>query len=342
MSHRHQTPSPREAPSRRSAFVRMEHIHRLLRAVPRTPTGTYRVSLRYLAGELGVSRNTIIDDLELLELFNAPVAYDRSRRTYYYSQDFELRPPVWLASDEVLALLVATRLATRSRAFPVGHTLVRALDRIAPALAGMASLGSDHLDGVFSTPDTAISEVEARHFVLLCDAIKHRREVRIVYQKAKQEPAPETRIVHPLHWFIRPDACLLILHESALNGRRNFELARMRSVEFTGATFAPPEQFDLRKHLAGVFGRFIGEPVHEVRVRFAREYVPFVREQPWQSDQRLVEHDDGSAEATYHVCHTADLERNILCAGGQAEVITPPDVRERIRAAAARILEEHR
>ena len=140
MSHRHRTFTPREAPSRRSAFVRMEHIHRLLRAVPRTPTGTFRVSLRSLARELGVSRNTIIEDLELLELFNAPVAYDRGRRTYYYSQDFDLRPPVWLTSDEVLALLVATRLAARSRAFPVGHMLVRALDRTAPVLAGMASL----------------------------------------------------------------------------------------------------------------------------------------------------------------------------------------------------------
>jgi len=115
----------------------------------------------------------------------------------------------------------------------------------------------------------------------------------------------------------------------------------MRNVELTGATFKPPAGFDLGKHLAGSFGRFIGEPVHTVRVVFDRELVPFVREQPWQSNQKLIEPADGSAEATYQVCHTADLEQCILRAGSQAEVISPPEVRARIAAAAARILERH-
>ncbi len=49
--------------------------------------------------------------------------------------------------------------------------------------------------------------------------------------------------------------------------------------------------------LVGLFGRLIVEPVHAVRVRSTREYVPFVRVQPWQPDQQLVENRDGSAEA---------------------------------------------
>jgi proteasome accessory factor B len=321
--------------------MRIEQIHRLLRVVPRTRTGTYRVTIGTLAEKLGVSRNTIKDDIVLLELFNAPIVYDAARRTLYYREPFELRPPLWLKSDEVLALLVATRLAALSRMLPVGRTLVRALERIAPMLAGSASFGPDLLGPVVSTPDAPVSEVEARHFTLLCEAITQRREVRIIYQKARKDPAPETRVVHPLHWFIRPDACLLILHEPVLNERRNFELARIRQVEFTGSTFTWPRGFELRKHLAGGFGRFIGEPVHAVRVVFDREYVPLVREQPWQSDQRLVERADGSAEATYQVCHTADLEQSILRAGGQVEVVSPPEVRARIQAAAARILGRH-
>lgn len=334
-------PSAARTPSRRSALVRIEQIHLLVRAVPRTPTGTFRVSTATLAAELGVSENTIKADLELLEVFNAPLQYDPGRRTWFYREPFELRPPLWLKSDEVLALLVATRLASRSRVFPVGRTLVRALERIAPMLAGFASFQPDSLDSIVSIPDTAISELEARNFTLLCEAISQRRAVRLVYLKARQDPTPETRLVHPLHWFIRPDACLLVSHEPALNQPRNFELARIRDVEFTGARFSPPKGFDLRKYLAGNFGRFIGEPVHEVRVVFDRAYVPFVRERPWQSDQRLVERADGSAEATYRVCHTADLEQCILRAGGHAEVLGPPDVRARIRDAAARILARH-
>jgi predicted DNA-binding transcriptional regulator YafY len=341
-------PSSSSAPERarpltgRAALLRIEEIHRRLRAI--TPTSTERVTADILARELGVSRNTIKDDLDLLRLvFDAPIVYDARRRTqhYDYARRFELRPLLWLEPEEVLALLVAIRLASHARTFPLGRDLVRALEKIAPMLAGAASFGPDTLDPVFSTGDAAASETDARHFALLCEAITQRREVRLAYRKAKHEPATETRLVHPLHWLVRPDACLLILHEPALGERRTFELARIQSVEFTGATFAPPAGFDLKTYLAGGFGRYLGEPVHTVRVRFAPDFVAFVRERPWQSGQVLVEQPDGRAEAVYRVCHTGDLERYVLAAAGQAEVLAPPEVRARVAAAAAAMNRSH-
>ena len=44
----------------------------------------------------------------------------------------------------------------------------------------------------------------------------------------------------------------------------------------------------------------------------------------------------GGAEATYHVCHPAGLEQYVLLAGGQAEVVSPPEVRVRVEAAGVR------
>lgn len=260
--------SPLRIPAGCAALVRVEQIHSLLQSVPSTPTGTYRVTAGTLAQELGVSRNTIKSDLALLEGFNAPIAYDPRRRTLFYREPFALRPALPLEPDEMIALFVATRMASHSRALPVGRTLVRALKRIAPLVQGSASFAPDFLDPVFSTSGAAITETEARNFTLLCKAIAARLEVRLVYQKAREASSPQTRVIHPLHWFIRPDACLLVHHEPALNDRRNFELARIRDVELTGATFEWPKGFELRKHIAGSFGRFIGEPVHDVRVVF--------------------------------------------------------------------------
>lgn len=335
-------PAKTALPSGRAALVRIEEIHRQLRAV--TPGSKTRVSANTLARDLGVTRNTVIDDLDLFRaIFDAPIVYDARRRTlhYDYARRFELRPLLWLESEEVLALLVAIRLASHSRTFPLGRDLTRALAKIAPMLAGAASFGPDTLDPVFSTGDAAASEADARHFALLCEAITHRREVRLTYRKARHDTATETRRLHPLHWLIRPDACLLIVHEPALGERRTFELVRIQSVEFTGAAFAAPAGFDLKTYLAGGFGRYIGEAVHEVRVRFAPDYVPFIRERPWQPQQVLVALPDGRAEATYRVCHTGDLERYVLAAAGQAEVISPPEVRERVRTAAQAVSALH-
>jgi len=338
------TPPPAKTalPSGRAALIRIEEIHRQLRDV--APGSTHAVTAGSLARDLGVSYNTVRDDLDLLRLtFDAPIVYDARRRTlhYDYARRFELRPLLRLESEEVLALLVAIRLASHSRTFPLGRDLGRALAKIAPMLAGAASFGPETLDPVFSTGDAAASEADARHFALLCEAITHRRAVRLAYRKAKHDPAPETRLVHPLHWLVRPDACLLIVHEPALGERRTFELVRIQSVEFTGAAFAPPAGFDLKTYLAGGFGRFVGEPVHEVRVVFAPDYVPLVRERPWQAGQVLTPRPDGRAEAIYRVCHTGDLERYVLAAAGQAEVLSPPEVRARLRAAAAALGRKH-
>ena len=332
--------SPAPLPSGRASLLRIEEIHRRLRAV--TDDGKYRVSVASLAHELEVATSTIKEDLLLFELlFRPPIGYCARRRTKYYLRPFELRPLLWLESEEVLALLVAVRLASRSRAFPLGRDLVRAVEKIAPMLAGTASFGPDTLDPVFTTGEAHASDAEARHFALLCEAIAQRREVRITYRKAKPDAATETRVVHPLHWFIRPDACLLILHEPAHNQRRNFELLRIQAVEFTGATFEWPAGFDLNYYLSGTFGRFVGEPVLDVRVRFEPAFVPFVRERPWQPQQELQELPDGRAEAIYRVCHSGDLEQYVLRTGGLAQVVSPPEVRERIRVAAQAIAAQH-
>jgi predicted DNA-binding transcriptional regulator YafY len=327
-------------PSGRATLLRIEEIHRRLRHV--TPDGTYRVSVATLADELEVAESTIKEDLLVFELlFGPPLDYCPRRRTKYYTRPFELRPLLWLESDESLALLVAVRLASHSRMFPLGRDLERALEKISPMLAGAASFGPAVLDPVLSTSDASTSETDARHFSRLCEAIAQRREVRISYRKAKHGAEIETRVVHPLHWFIRPDACLLVLHEPKVGDRRNFELVRMQSVEFTGATFEWPTGFDLKHYLSGTFGRFIGPPVHDVVVRFEPEFVPLVRERPWQVGQTLTELGGGRADATYHVCHTGDLEQYVLRTGGLAQVVSPPEVRNRIHAAAAKIMAQH-
>ena len=326
----------------RATLVRIGEIDRRLRAV--TEQGTYRATKESLAAELEVSVSTIKRDLFILEhLFNAPICNDPRRRTkhYDYRRKFVLRPPLFLAPRPVLALLVAIRLASHARTFPLGGDLVEALTEIGPVVAGGAAFGPETLDPVFSINTATAGAAEAGHFALLCEAIAHRREVRIIYRKAKTNAPDETRTVQPLHWFLRHDACQLLAHDPAIGQRRNFELIRIQHAEFTGASFEWPPGFDLKKYLSGGFGRFIGEPAIEVRVRLDRDYVPLFRERPWQGNETLVMRPDGCAEVTYHICHAGDLEQYVLRAGGQAEIVYPPDVRERIHASAARILARH-
>ncbi len=201
--------------------------------------------------------------------FGAPIEWDARRGTYFYElpKPYELRPLLWLDAIDVLALMAASRFSVGSHGFPLGPALVKALKKTAPLLGGTVTLQPEALDHVFFTTDDSATEADVARFALLCDAILHRRELRLSYLKPKAGAAPETRIVHPLHIVIVPDGCIVIVHDTASAGRRNFDLARIQACELTGATIEWPPDFDLQKYFAGGFGRFIGEPLHAVRPR---------------------------------------------------------------------------
>lgn len=321
-------------------LTRIEHIHERLRLV--RPGSTLKVTAQSLATELSRSINTIYRDLEALkEKFGAPVDYDPVRGTQFYDQlpgepPFELRPRVWLDASEALALMIGAR-----RLFPFGPHIEAALKKLLPLVDRSITLDPATLESVCSTPETPATETDVRHFELLFNATVRRQEVQLVYQKLTADAAPEIRIVHPLHLVLFSDLCLLVAHEPACNERRNFELTRLSEPRLTGRTFTPPADFDLKAYLAGGMGPFLGEPRHEVRVRFAPSYVPYVRKHPWHRPQLLVQLPDGSAEAIFRVAHTGIIEQRVLAAAGQVVVLDSPDVRARIHLAAQALLTQH-
>lgn len=68
-----------------------DHINRLHDLVKRRATG----SLNTLAEKFGVGRSTMsryIDEFK--QTYDPPLAYDRGKQTYYYTQPFELK--IWV------------------------------------------------------------------------------------------------------------------------------------------------------------------------------------------------------------------------------------------------------
>jgi predicted DNA-binding transcriptional regulator YafY len=323
-------------------LTRIEYIHDRLCEVR---AGRLKISAKSLARELSRSRNTILEDLQAMrEQFRAPVTYDPHLGTLRYIEDptapYELRPRVHLDGIRTLAL-VASACLSSTRAFPLGGWVRDALTQIAPVVDGTVSLDPEAVEGVISAPDNPASENDGRHFIALYDAIRCRREVRMIYQKPSPAASSKPRLIHPLHLAIVAEGCILIAHDTGSGKVQNFALERIHKLDLTGAGFEPPKEFDLKKYLAGRIGRFIGEPRFEVRVRFTAERVPYVRTNPWQPGQVLVDLPGGRAEATYRVPHTREIEQRVLAACGGAEVVSPHDVRDRIHAAAAAIAASH-
>ena len=325
----------------RATLVRITQIHEKIAAVK--PNGLRRVSRTTLHRDLGVSVSTITRDMEALAVqFGGPWEWDKPRQTYHYKEPFELRPLMWLTGDQMSALVLASHLIPGWRGFPFGSLLASAIDQIGPMLRGTVSISADSVESAVSVPQDPASENEGRHFALLHEAIIKRQVVRIVYQKPTPDAQPTPRLVHPLHLLCDREGCLLLAHDPAAKGRRNFDLLRMSEATVTGDTFTWPKDFDLARALEGACGRFIGETEHDVTLRFDPVHVPYVRQRPWHRSQKLVVAADGSGLVTLRVNHTQEILHRVLACSGRAEVVGPAALRDQVAAAATALLAKHR
>ena len=156
--------------------------------------------------------------------------------------------------------------------------------------------------------------------------------VRFTYRKPTPRARPETREVHPLHLAFLDHRWTLIAQDPDRRARRSFLLARIESLAPTLERFTPPADFDARRHLAGSLGRFTGDQLYSVRLRFDATAAPYVRERPWHPTQTLTDLPDGGCEITLSLNNLVDIQRRILSSGRHVEVLAPAELRQTVAA----------
>lgn len=304
----------------------------------------HRADATSLAVSLEVTARTIKRDIEFMRgELGAPIEWEPSTRTYFYSRECDILPLLRLDAAEALALILARETFAAWGGSPLGRALTAALGKIASVVGGAVSLPATEISGLVSQPEAGTeADAEQRFFAVALETIRRRRVLRIDYQKPGAKAA-EPRTIHPLHLAFLDHRWVLVAHDPARNGRRNFLLARVRQATATAATFTPPAGFDLRAYLRGSLGRFTGDREVEVRLAFAPALAPYVREHPWHPSQKLTDRPDGTKcgsaggwlGCTLQLNNLVDVRRRILACGAQAEVLAPAELRDSLRAEAA-------
>ena len=117
---------------------------------------------------------------------------------------------------------------------------------------------------------------------------------------------------------------------------RHWKIDRFRRAETLDERFHIPAGFDLEKFLSRSMGGFAGERVETYRIRLSARAAEWVREDPWQAQQKLQEESDGSFILTVTAPHPMAVIPRVLALGREATLLEPPEAREEI----AKILQE--
>ena len=304
----------------------MPRAYRLLKIISllRNSLGHNAASL---ARECEVSERTIYRDLNELSLLGVPF--------YYGEEGYQLHPNTFLPSlnfslEELLSLQIALRSSLLEHLSPMNEHLRSAMLKLSHA-SGSSSYGALRLweSSVFQHPKvTAKSSAYQSFFPALEGSIRDRRRVIIKYSSPQRRELV-ARKLDPYALTFRRHAWYMVAFCHLRGGIRLFRLDRIQNLEVTEEEFHRDEDFSVESYFADSWEVYQGELV-EVAVKFSPRIAAFLKETVHHPKEEITELDDGGVLYKVRVKGVEEISRWILGFGGEAEVVKPKSLREKM------------
>lgn len=300
------------------------HVARLLALVEALSESPRRTTAE-LAELLDVSVRTVQRDLERLE------AAGLDPRT---PESPERLPGIEFTASEARALLLVAGRTERDRPLPGLPGLSQAAKKLAESLPP-SSVEAVTPGGGISVEWPAPSQPAraGAFFPIFEAALRDRREVRASYDSVYEGQQLDLTL-RPYHLMFHSRAWYVIAWSSLHDAVRTFHLGRVLTVWPAESTYEIPADFSPESHLGNAWRLIPGGPDLEVGVRFSPQVARSVADVLWHKTQRLAWHDDGSLLFEATVSGLGEIVSWLLGYGEQAEVLSPPELRTKMRDAA--------
>jgi len=308
-----------------SPLVRQWRLLRMLSA------RRYGVTVKEMAEEAGIGEKTIRRDLDMFAAAGFPLIEQKGphgRKTWRLGPSAD-RPELSFTFDEAVAIYLARRLLEPLAGTLFWEAAQNAIKKIRASLGSEVLKSAERFGSIFHQTSVGASDYTKKAQLIddLMVAIEDRKTVFITYQSL-QATEPVTYDIYPYGLTYHRGSLYLVGHSRDHNEIRHWKVDRIEAVEITAFPAEWPEDFDLKRHLAGSFGVFHGGGDVHVVARFAPEVARYVSESKWHESQQLSLQSDGSLVAEFDLSNTEEVKRWILSFGRYAEVINPEELRK--------------
>jgi predicted DNA-binding transcriptional regulator YafY len=291
-----------------------------------------------LASELNVSERTVHRYMAMLDEIGIPIYSERGRYGGFSLVRGYKLPPLIFTAEEATVLYMGANLVRDvwGQTYGDAVTAVTAkLDNVLPddLRAEVAQVQQSLVVGGLTARDYRPWE-STIHALRQC--ITERRCVRLVYSGIVRRE--ETgRVVEPYglafqwgQWYVA-GFCRL------RQDMRTFRVDRIQQIEPLAERFVMPHEFDVREYLQRAMQY---ESPHQIVMHIDACVAQSVRE--WDSNWLAVtDHDDGSITVRFGTANLDWATGWVLSYGPAAKALEPPELVERVRAAAEAVLHRY-
>jgi len=307
-----------------SQFSRMLELDRRIRR------GKYPNCLTF-AKQWEVSQKTIQRDIEYMTyVLGAPIAYDRVKKGYHYTDANWFLPAMNLSEGDLFALLVGSRALEQYRGSPVAGRLEKVFLKLAEALPDKISLRPELIFSRFSFTAPPAKALSEKVWTEIVRGLMMQKYVRIRYRPF-ESPAAWDRMVAPHHIANLQGEWYMFARQDGDDEIKQYSLARIESVRSSDIPFTVNADFDAEKLLAGTFGRFAsGGTPYTVRLVFDKDVVEWVRERQWSRSQKIKPIAGGRVELTFQASGLYEVFRWVLAWGHNVRVLAPEELKQMV------------
>ncbi len=285
-----------------------------------------------IAEHFEVSTKTAQRSLEFMRSrLRLPLEYSAERRGWYYNEPVYGLTAVELTEGELVAILLAEKLARQYRDTAIGKHIEEAFAKVLSAVTNIISVDLNALAEAYSFEAAATTEAAHETIRHLSRAIKERLRIEMTYFTAARGDLTH-RQADPLHLRNSGGEWYLIAWDHLRQGPRDFLVSRIRELTVTDQRFDGPAGFDLEEYLQSGFGMFRGGQLHEVEIIFDEYQARWIRERSkFHPSEEREELPDGRLVLRMKVTALDGVMRFVMQYGSHATVIGPEELRQAIR-----------
>lgn len=252
------------------------------------------------------------------------------------------RTGVHLSLAEVLSLHFGRTLFNFLDGTSFAEDLTGAIERLEPAISRADADLARQLDTRFiAVPEPSKRWTERSNDVIdeAISALVYSNPVEARYRKVGGMISQKT--LHPYTLATYRQGLYLFAFDVAAGQVKTYALERFIEMKRRrGERIDPPTGWQPRAHIAHAFG-IISAPPEHIAVAFSPQVSAYIRERVWHPTQTFRTLPDGWLELGLHVGVTVELVNWVCSFGGDAYVIAPTSLRDRVAGSLRRALERY-
>jgi predicted DNA-binding transcriptional regulator YafY len=320
-------------PITRSAFQRYRLIDEIISRYPRQYSKKKLFDV--CRDKCGIrSMSSLEKDIQRLrEDHDAPIAYDKRRNGYYYTDPQFRLLRLMLSPDDMEALDYAREVLTATQGASVAGELANALQKVRQSLDIIREVKTETLTRRVVYVEERILGGNRHYVPVLIRAINQNRQITFHYRKHETAieagaiaEIPKLRLLHPILLREVADSWYVIGYDEPSGKERTFALDRMSDLDITNDPCAVPDDVltnvsELFEHIYGITDS--SGPVEEILLSFSPQFGRYVKAKPIHQTQDVVRDTDEECVVRLRLAPNRDLLMHLRSYGEHLTVLQP-------------------